>query len=85
MASWKPQHATGTIRGTWESASEDGPARDRGPKDHINTRISHSGSKAQYKGDIRYDGLWDPYAYVVFWGPKSVTSICIHNHRDVPF
>ena len=23
---------------------------DRGPKDHINVRILHSGSKAQYKG-----------------------------------
>ena len=28
-------------------------AQYRGPEDHINTRISHSGSKAQYKGASR--------------------------------
>ena len=30
----------------------------RGPKDHINIRISHSGKKAQYGGDTRNYGLW---------------------------
>ena len=35
-----------------------------GPTDHINTRISHSGSKAQYERDARNHGLQDPYAYV---------------------
>ena len=30
---------------------------DRGPKDHINLRISHSGSKAQYRGYTRNDAM----------------------------
>ena len=37
-------------------------------------RISRSNSKAQYKGDTRYAGLWDPYAYVAFVAPISVGS-----------
>ena len=41
----------------------------RGPKDHINMRISHSGSKDQYKGDTRNHDWWDPYVCVDFWGP----------------
>ena len=41
----------------------------RGPKDHINIRIRHSGSKAQYQGDTGNHGLWDPYVYVVFYRP----------------
>ena len=36
------------------------------PKDHINTRISHVGSKPQYHGDTRNTVLWDPYVYGVF-------------------
>ena len=42
----------------------------RGPKVHINTRISHAGSKAQYKGDTRNTVWWDPYVYVVSLGPN---------------
>ena len=37
----------------------------RGP----NIGISDSRSKAQYKGDTKNHGLWDPYVYVVFCGP----------------
>ena len=40
---------------------------------HINIRISHSGSKAQYDEDTRNRVLWDLYVCVVFWGP---TLIC---------
>ena len=36
----------------------------RGPADHINIRISHSGSKGQHKGDTRNHGLHDPHVYV---------------------
>ena len=32
-------------------------ANNRGYKGHMNIRISHSGSKAQYKGDTRNHGL----------------------------
>ena len=32
----------------------------RGPKDHMNARILHPGSKAQDKADCRNHGLWDP-------------------------
>ena len=34
--------------------------KDRGPKDHINMRISHSGSEAQHKWDIKNHALYDP-------------------------
>ena len=37
----------------WESGRLGIPHNTRGPKGHKNTRISHSGSKAQYKGDTR--------------------------------
>ena len=47
------------------------PRTTRGPKGRINIRISHSGSKAHYKGDTRNHGLWDAYVYVVFWAPKD--------------
>ena len=33
------------------------PGYFRGPKDHINIRISHSGSRAHYRGDARNDSL----------------------------
>ena len=36
------------------------------PKDHIDIRISHPGSKAQYKGDTRNHAVQDPSVYVVF-------------------
>ena len=51
-----------------------GMVADQGPKDHINIRILHSGSKARPKGDTKNRGVQDPYVYVVFWGPS----------RDVP-
>ena len=41
----------------------------RGPKGHVNIRISHAGCKAQYKG------VQDPYVYVVFWGPNFVNRV----------
>ena len=40
------------------------------PKDHINIRISHSGSKARNKGDTRNHRLLDSCVYVVFCGPS---------------
>ena len=43
----------------------------RGPKDHINITISHSGSRGQYEGDTRNHGWQDPCVYVVFWGPNN--------------
>ena len=43
----------------------------RGPKDHINLRMSHSGSKAQYEGDTRGTVLQDPSVYVVSLGSKA--------------
>ena len=46
-------------------------AQYRGPKDHINRRILHSGSKAQYKRHTRNSVLWNPYVYVVFLGPYN--------------
>ena len=44
--------------------------RGRGPKDHVNIRISDSGSKAQYQGDTRTHVLQEPYdnVHVVFGG-----------------
>ena len=45
----------------------------RGPEDHINIRISHSGSRARYEGHARNHVLWDPHVYVVFWGPHNST------------
>ena len=43
--------------------------RSTGPKDHINIRTSHSGSKAQHKEDIRNNGLQDPLCLSVVMGP----------------
>ena len=40
-----------------------------GPKDHIDIRISHSGSKALISGYTRNTALQDPYVYVVILGP----------------
>ena len=45
--------------------------RDWGQKDNIHRRISHSGSKGQYKGDTRNYVLKDPHVHVVFRGPKT--------------
>ena len=45
--------------------------KDRGPKDHVNTSISHSGSKAQYREDTRKHVVWDLCVYVFFFGPLS--------------
>ena len=44
------------------------PRKRRGPKDHINTRILHSGSRAQYDGYNGNHALRDPDVDVVFWG-----------------
>ena len=35
------------------------------PNHHTNIKISHSGSKGQYKGDTRNYILWDPYVSTV--------------------
>ena len=37
-------------------------------KDHINRRISHYGTQAQYKGDTRNTVLQDPHVHVCFLG-----------------
>ena len=50
---------------------KEGTGRSRGPKDHIKTTISPSGSKGQYKEDARNTVLQDLYADVVFWGAKE--------------
>ena len=39
-------------------------AATRGFKGHINTRILHSGSKAQDKEESRKDGLYDAHLYI---------------------
>ena len=42
----------------------------RRPKEHINIRIVDSGSKGQYEGDSRNQGVFDPHvADVVFRSP----------------
>ena len=41
----------------------------RSLKDHINIRISHSGSKVQQKGESRNTSLQDPCVSVVVLGP----------------
>ena len=41
--------------------------RSRSPKDHINTRILHSGSKAEDKADSRNHALYDPW--LMSFGP----------------
>ena len=58
----------------WPRCSEDIAGRCfdcRNPKDHLNIRISHSGSKAQYKVDTTNKGLWDLCVYVVFLAPTA--------------
>ena len=62
------------------SAPED--QRHRVPKEHINIRISHSGSAAQKKGDSRNHGLWNGCVYVVFWGPEALCSNRAHKDKD---
>ena len=42
-----------------------------GPKDHMDIRISHSGSRGPYEGDTRNHGLQDPYVYVATWSALS--------------
>ena len=42
-----------------------------GPKDHINIRISHPGSRAQYRGNTRNHGLYDPFLFMMSFGPLS--------------
>ena len=46
----------------------------RGPEEHINIRILHSGSKTQDKGDSRNHGLKDPCTidqilYTIYYMP----------------
>ena len=45
-------------------------------KDHIDTRILHSGSKAEYKVDSRNSGcrFAGPLCLVVFWVPSSLMA-----------
>ena len=49
----------------------------RGPKYHIIIGISHSSSKAEYKGDAKNQISDDPSVDVVFCGPKS--SLNLHG------
>ena len=46
-----------------------------GPKDHINTRISHSGSKARCERYTRNHAYQDPYVHVVFGGPTKAMNV----------
>ena len=46
-----------------------------GPKDHINIRISHFGSKAQYTGDTRNTVWYDPHVCVVFLGLRFYPTV----------
>ena len=52
-----------------------------GPKDHTNTKISRSSSKAQYKGHTRNHGLQDPYflytIYRMLYTIYYMTICCI--------
>ena len=41
----------------------------RAAKNHVNIRISHSGSKAHHNGGARNQIMQDPCIYVVFKGP----------------
>ena len=51
-ASWKAAEPDLPSQLLHEAASLE-LAHHRGPKDHINIRISHSGLKAQYKGESK--------------------------------
>ena len=52
----------------------------KGPNDHIYIRISHVGSKANYKGDARNEVLKDPLVHVAFEGPiKAQVPCCTSN------
>ena len=42
----------------------------RGPKDHVDMRLSYSGSKAQDQVDTRNHMLSDCFVHVRFWGPN---------------
>ena len=59
----------------------------KGPKDHRNIRISHSGPQGQYEGDTSggmlpfsgNHGLWDPYVHAVPKGAireRPRTDVC---------
>ena len=47
----------------------------RGPRDRVNIRILHSGSKAQDKQDPANHGLEQPYVWAVLWAHSFVVSI----------
>ena len=48
----------------------------KGPKDHIKTRILHSGSKAHYNGHTTNHGLSDPCIYVVLGVLEPAGASC---------
>ena len=69
-----------------------GPANAQGPKDHVNIRILHSGSRAQDQGDSRNPGLSDADVYVVSWARNisqfqfqrlgmTSSGVCPRRHR----
>ena len=62
-------HRKASSCGVWSLGRA--PYETRHPEDHINRRFLHSGSKAQYTGDIRNTVLQDPSVYVAFWGPRN--------------
>ena len=47
----------------------------KGPKDHINIRISHSGPKAQDKGDSRHHGIRGILVFMWSFGSPSNPDI----------
>ena len=56
----------------------------RGPKDHINLRISHSSSKSQCNRDSRNRGLQDPYAYVQSYLLSPSRVVACRTHLGAP-
>ena len=70
----QPQH---TAAATAQDSDDMKCCMLRGPTDHINMRISHSGSKgqeSQEKGDTRNHVLQDPHVYVAIGGPKATSN-----------
>ena len=49
-------------------------SKTRGPKKHIHMRTLDSGSKMQDKRDSRNHGLQDPYLFLAFGDPVSISG-----------
>ena len=53
----------------------------RRAKDHINIKISHSGS-AQYKGDTRNTVWWDPHVSILYY---TILYIILYYNYHIPY